>query len=394
MEVDRRSGGLLLRTSLVGEPGSAVAVFGAIAGSVMAVVSIVYSVLVMSVTMASMQFSPRVVSALLRDPVSQNVLGIFTGTFLYSLLALRGVHANPPFVPGLTLVGAMLLAVASIAALIYFIDHMSREIQVNHLIAGIARDAARTIDAEMLREGTTDVARPPSGDDVFAVPAQRDGYLQLVDVSGLIELARRESAHIRLLAMPGDFIFEGAAVAHVSPSDAGPRIAGQVARAFDVGPIRTLQQDVAFGIRLIVDIGVKAVSPAINDPSTCSTCIDHLGALLRRAATREAGTVVITDGEAVRLTLPRPTFKDLLDLAFNQLRQYGRHDLAVANRILRALCRIAEVTEAPARLRAVEEQARLTVAGLDPSFPPEDRVELEAAYRSILRPGGSAGETV
>jgi uncharacterized membrane protein len=382
VEVDRWRF-LVLPQSLIGEPSSAQAVFASIAGSVMAVVSIVYSVLVMSVTLASMQFSPRIVSALLRDPVSQNVLGIFTGTFIYSLLALRGVRTSPPFVPSLTLLGAVTLAVISIAALIYFIDHMAKEIQVNHLIAGTADDASRTIDVELPDRNGLDVPLPPLSADHAIVRAPRSGYLQLVDITGLLASASAHAARVDVVPKPGDFVSEGSIVARIEPASAADLLSRQCARAFDLGPTRTLQQDVAFGLRLIVDIGLKAISPAVNDPSTCSTCVDHLGALLRQLATRTAGALVIRDQDAIRVVVPRPSFKDLLDLAFNQLRQYGRGDLAVANRIVRALSGIAEKTPPGPRREAVLEQARLVIAGLDEKFLPEDRVELDAAYAAM-----------
>ncbi|HYO75345.1 MAG TPA: DUF2254 domain-containing protein, partial [Thermoanaerobaculia bacterium] len=389
VELDQRTAGSLLPAPLIDEPSSAQAVFGTIAGSVMAVVSIVYSVLVMSVTLASMQFSPRIVSLLLRDPVSQNVLGIFTGTFLYSLLALRGVRTEPPFVPSLTLLGAIALAITTIAALIYFIDHMAKEIQANHLIAGAAHDAFRAIESELPDGPARDVAMSPTAEDAIAIHAIRSGYLQLVDVTRLIRIARSEKVRIDVVPMPGDFVAEGATLARISASPerkveaAVTAVAHDYARAFDLGPTRTLQQDVAFGLRLIVDIGVKAISPAINDPSTCSTCIDHLGALLRRLATRSAGALLVTESDVVLVALPRPTFKDLVDLAFNQLRQYGRSDLAVANRIMRALNNIAEVTTERARLEALRQQGSLVVAGLDPHFMAEDRIELQESYEAL-----------
>ncbi len=382
VEVDQRTTGVLV-PPLMSEPSSAQTVFGTIAASVMAIVSIVYSVLVMSVTLASMQFSPRIVSLLLRDPVSQNVLGIFTGTFLYSLLALRGVRTEAPsFVPSLTLLGAMALAVTTIAAMIYFIDHMAKEIQANNLIAGAAHDAIHVIETELPDGPPVDVPMPPFVAGALEIHATHSGYLQLIDLTRLIRIARTEGVRIDVVPMPGDFVTEGAVLARISPATE-TAAAHDYGRAFDLGATRTLQQDVAFGVRLIVDIGVKAISPAINDPSTCSTCIDHLGSLLRRLATRSAGALLITEEDRVLVALPRPTFKDLVDLAFNQLRQYGHGDLAVANRIMRALNSIADQTTDPARLDALRVQGALVVAGLDPRFMTEDRVELQAAFETL-----------
>ncbi|MGZ5445003.1 MAG: DUF2254 domain-containing protein [Thermoanaerobaculia bacterium] len=379
VEIDQR-GGARLVGAIVREPAAAQAVLGAIGGSVIGVVSIVYSVLVMSLTMASMQFSPRILSAFLRDPISQNVLGVFTGTFLYCLAALRGVRTDPPFVPSLTLTGAVVLALATIAALIYFINHIAREIQVNYLAARISRLTVAIVEHELPESPAVDAAAPPRPDEESGdVTAHVSGYVQLVDLAGL---AARDDLRVDVVAVPGDFVPSGGVLAHVTPPpDEETRTF--VRQAFDLGPVRTLQQDVAFGLRQLVDIGLKAISPAMNDPSTCSTCIDHLGDLLCRIARRGAGARVAGDGERVHLVLPLPTFKDYLDLAFNQLRQYGRGDLAVANRIMRALEQIASVTTDPARLAALRLQGRLLIEGIDPRFPPEDRVELEARWARL-----------
>ena len=301
VEIDERRGGMALLGAIADEPGSAQVVLSVIAGSVMAVVSIVFSVLVMALSLASMQFSPRILSGFLRDPISQNALGIFAGTFLYSLLALRGVRTSPPFVPSLALLGAIALALLSIGALIYFIDHIAREIQVNHLVAHIARDAAMTIEVEMPEgPGVDEPVPPPIGDDVVEVLAETSGYVQLVDIPGLAALARKRKLRIDIALLPGDFVPAGGTLARLSPAANATEALEACARAFDLGPVRTLQQDVGFGLRMIVDIGLKAISPAINDPSTCSTCIDHLRALLRKIAGRRAGTHVVTEGDRIR----------------------------------------------------------------------------------------------
>jgi uncharacterized membrane protein len=383
VEIDQRFGEARLLGSIVREPGAAQALLGAIGGSVIGVVSIVYSVLVMSLTMASMQFSPRILSAFLRDPISQNVLGVFTGTFLYCLAALRGVRTDPPFVPSLTLTGAVVLALATIAALIYFINHIAREIQINYLAARISRMTVAIVEHELPESPAVDVAVPAmpaeaSGD----VVAQVSGYVQLVDLAGLSDIAARVDLRVDVVAVPGDFVPAGGLLARVTPPP-DEEMRAFVRRAFDLGPVRTLQQDVAFGLRQLVDIGLKAISPAVNDPSTCSTCIDHLGDLLCRIVRREAGARIVSEGAHLRLVVPSPTFKDHLDLAFNQLRQYGRGDLAVANRIMRALVQISASTADATRLAAIRLQGRLLIEGVDPRFPPEDRVELEARWATL-----------
>jgi len=379
--VDQRGIGHRLIGSFIAEPAAAQALLGAIGGSVIGVVSIVYSVLVMSLTMASMQFSPRILAGFLRDPISQNVLGVFTGTFLYSLAALRGVRSDPPFVPPLTLAGAVVLSLSTIAALIYFINHIAREIQVNHLVARIAGQTAEVIEQE-LPVGGSDGVRPAAAAIGEDIPAGASGYVQLIDVAGLASVASRLGLRIDVVAVPGDFVPSGAPVARVFPP-ADERVRALIRRGFDLGPVRTLQQDIAFGLRQIVDIGLKAISPAVNDPSTCATCIDHLDELLRRLATRAAGTRVIEAGPRGQLVVPAPAFADYVALAFNQLRQYGRGDLAVANRLMRAFADVQAVTADTVRRTALRQQARLLMEGIHPRFAAEDRLELEQRYAQL-----------
>ena len=143
-----------------------------------------------------------------------------------------------------------------------------------------------------------------------------------------------------------------------------------------------MQQDVAFGLRQLVDIALKAISPAVNDPSTAGVCIDRLGSLLADVAAREPGDRLIADGEVTRVVIAQPTFVDLVDLAFNQLRQYGRGDLAVSIRLLGAIA-------VAARPATVEQRAVLRVHadrlrdGLSPDFLPADRQRFDVQYAAV-----------
>jgi uncharacterized membrane protein len=157
------------------------------------------------------------------------------------------------------------------------------------------------------------------------------------------------------------------------------------AEAFDIGEVRTMQQDAEFGVRQIVDMALKAISPAVNDPSTAATCIDHLGAILCRLARRRCpGSEMRHPATGELLLVWRPiSFQRFIDLAFNQIRQYSRGDMAVALRIARALGEVAEATRLRAHLDRVLHHAALLEAGLSRDFPPADRVELEARLRAL-----------
>lgn len=376
-----------LRAFFPGDAASAQSVLGSIAGSVMTVISVVYSILVVALSLASMQFSPRVLAGFLRDPVSQIVLGIFLGTFTYCLLVLRAVHGEPnPFVPVAAVSGGVLLALLSIAALIFFIHHIAREIQANHLIGRVADDTIEVID-EQLPEALQPNEELPEAREVpeegALLPAPSSGYVQLLDEDSLAAIAEAHKLRIVILVGAGEFAVEGAALLLVHPASAlTPTLRARLWAAFDLGEIRTLQQDFEFGIRQIVDVGLKAISPAVNDPSTAVTCIDQLGRLLARIAQKRPQPMVVQQGGG-ELWRRRQGFLSALDLAFNQMRQYGKNDMAVSLRMIRVLHQIAQVTSIRSYRERIWFHGRMIVDALGTSFHPEERRELEARSEAL-----------
>lgn len=364
------------------DPGSAQAVLGAIAGSMMAVVSIVYSVMLVALSLASVQFSPRILGGFVRDRASQRTLGVFLGTFIYCLLVMRATRGDPPWVATWAVAGGCLLGLGCLVLLIYFLHHIATGIQVNHLVARIAADTREVIAETACR--AADALAPPAG--AIEVTAADDGYLQLVDHQGLTELARRFDLAVYIAVEPGDYVAHGGPLAHLAPRGAidAAALTAACRDSFDLGAVRTMQQDVGFGVRQLVDIALKAISPAVNDPSTAGACIDRLGSLLAEIARRGAGPLVIADGDVVRLVAPQPTFADLVDLAFNQLRQYGRGDLAVSIRMLNALA-IAARPCSPAQRAPLRVHAELLRDGLAPTFLPADRQRFDDKYDATLR---------
>lgn len=370
---------------LATEASAAQLILATIAGSMMTVVSVVYSILLVALSLASMQFSTRILAGMMRDRIAQNTLGLFVGTFVYSLLVLRAVHGDPrPIVPGLALTVAMSLALTSLGCLVWFIHHIIRAIQANHLVDRIARDTEQVIDdvfPDPLAPGEVPLeqAEPPRGGE--AVLAAASGYIQIIDVDALRALAA-DGVRVHAARPMGAFVAEGLPLAWISPPPGAARAvqAAAVQAAFDLGPVRTMQRDVEFGVRQIVDIALKAISPAVNDPSTAATCIDHLGRLLIRVAGRRAPRSDV-DG----VYIPAPTHLALLDLAFDQLRQYGRTDMAVALRLMRVLGEIASVTRDPASLRRIAIHARLLESAARAAMAPEDCEELARRSERVKR---------
>ena len=336
--------------------------------------------LVVALSLASVQFSPRILGGFVRDRVSQRTLGVFIGTFTYCLLVMRSISTEPPWVATWAVAFGFLLGLTCLAFLIYFIHHIATGIQVNHIVDRISVETEAVIDEVYPLGGSS--AAPPLPEAAASVVADRAGYLQLVDHEGLVALARRDRLIIHVTVEPGDFVMRGEELARIVGADVPPAAARACADTFDLGPIRTMQQDVAFGLRQLVDIALKAISPAVNDPSTATVCIDRLGSLLAEIARRHPADRVVRDGETTLLVAPQPTFTELADLAFNQLRQYGRGDLAVSIRLVRAIDMAARSCPDASDRAHLARHAELVRDGLMPTFLADDRARFDAAFRA------------
>ena len=391
-ELEATSKGLSgeVRWFFPGDVGSAQVVLGTIAGSTMTVVTVIYSILLVALSLASMQFSPRILGGFMKDAANQYIFGLFIGTFTYCLLVLRTIHGDPnAFVPSLSVTVAILLALCCLGALIFFIHNITHRIQANHIVDRIAEETLAVIDERFPEPYTADPedARVPTAKEGQEVPSFNAGYIQLIDEERLFSLAREHQLLIQIRATIGDFVIEGSPLVLVSPgSSLTSELRESLEGAFDVGESRTLQQDIEYGVRQIVDIALKAISPAVNDPSTAATCIDQLSRILGHLAKRKiSARVRYNEKSEPCLLLKRPTFQSCIDLSFNQIRQYGKTDLAVSLRMLLALTRLAYVTQDAEHRRRIWHHGQLICAALADAFQDEDLLEFEKRRESLQR---------
>jgi uncharacterized membrane protein len=384
------------------DPQVAQAILGGIATSIMTVVSIVFAILLMTLTLASMQFSPRIIISFSRDQVTQWTLGIFLGTFSYCIAALPAARSQPqPFAPVVTVMGAMLLALACAGWLLFFIHHISRAISVNHIVDRIASETEAMIN-EMMRwsrrpdRAQTDDPRPGYKWET-ALTNKSSGYIRFIDTKRLVTLAKTYHVKVDVLHRVGHFVPAGVPLMRLSKGDRMPPEGGEeFAGAFDFGPTRTLQQDVEFGVLQIVDIALKAISPAVNDPTTAIGSVDQLSRILIRFASLEPPESFLYDPPGLfRVHVPWIHFERLLDSAFEQIRWYSRSDVAVSLRLLRALSDIAITTPDPLFRRTLAERGRRIVEGCTSALGEEElkplrerAVALEALIRSPSSSGG------
>jgi len=372
------------------DPQVAQVILAGIAASIMTVVSIVFAILLMTLTLASMQFSPRIIVSFSRDRVTQWTLGIFLGTFSYCMAALPTARSLPhPFAPVGTVLGAMVLALVCVGLLLFFIHHISQAISVNHIVDRIAEETEamihelmpwphrlnRLMDGEPLRPNPSEVA-------VLSVDS---GYIRFIDTRRLAALAKHYHVSIRVLRRVGHFVPGGIPLMMVSKGNRLlPEGIAELLAAFDFGPTRTLQQDVEFGVLQIVDIALKAISPAVNDPTTAISCVDQLSRILIRFASREPPEELLYDPPGiVRASIGWIHFEHLVDAAFEQIRMYSKTDVAVSLRLLRALRDIAASTPDPEFRRILVERGVRIVAGSAEKLAEGELRELRARQAAL-----------
>jgi uncharacterized membrane protein len=351
----------------VGGADGARGVLFAIAGTTLSVLGVVFSLTIVVLQIASAQFTPRVMRNLTGDRGTQVVLGVFLGTFTYALLVLRAVRSpgedggGAGFVPVTAVAVAIVLALVSIAFMIYTINHVARSVQVAVIIKRVTYDTLDLLDEPLA--GEIDVPHDPDQAEA-TLPAEPgetiathgDGYLEAIDAEALLAAAEMRGLVVQTEAPVGSFLLSGAPLATVWLRGAvDADLAERLRSAFVLGPERTRQQDVELGIRQLADIAVRALSPAINDPTTATSCIDRLGQLLVRAASRDE-TEVVTGPGGGRVVLRGSPFARLSDVAFTQIRHYGAGDAIVATHLMTTLGEVA-ARVSPTQQEPLREQA-------------------------------------
>ena len=360
-------------------------VLSTIAGSLITVTGVVFSVTVVALQLASSQFSPRVLGGFVADRVNQVVLGVFIGTFTYTLLVLRTIHSEgadrETFVPQVGVTLALVLLLASIGALIVFIDHAARSVQASVILE---RETRRTL------------ARMEAVFPAAAVAAGSAGYLQSVDADALGELARAHGLTMRTELLVGGFALPGTKLASVWPAAAvDDDVRAAVRGAFALGPERTPEQDVELGILALADIAVRALSPGINDPTTAMHAIDRLAELLAALAPRVAPTAErgADDRRGGHVVVRQTTFDRAAGLAFDQIRHYGVSNPAVARRLLGVLGELAGDTEgATRRVIAVQAEAIARAARRE-LIDAVEAADVERLAERVLRAAAGADGT-
>jgi uncharacterized membrane protein len=338
----------------------------AIATSMLTVAATVFSITLAVLSLAASQYSPRVLRSFMADRPTQVVLGVFVAVFAYCLVVLRTIRAgDEPFVPSLAVLGGIVLAFAAIGLLVYFIHHLATSIEASTILARVTRGTREAVEALFPDELGEEAGEPAEDGDAQAigawsgVPARETGYIVSLDSAALLAFARKRGRVVKMALAIGDFALEGQPLAHLEGSEAVDEDAcAGLNRCYSFDRQRSIEQDAAFGVQQIVDVGLKALSSGINDQSTALLCIDRLSEVLVRVARRRIENPWRRDDTALRVIAVGPTFAGLLRLAFADLCDAGAGKPVVLERMLAALERIAAATGNPRRRSLLAQEAQ------------------------------------
>lgn len=380
-------------------------VLSTIAGSMMTVVGVTFSMVLVTLSLASSQYTSRILRNFMRDRVTQVVLGIFAGVFTYCLIVLRTIRGGDDagFIPSMAVAFGVMLAVSGIGALIFFIHHIAASIQASSIIASVAEETLEAMDRLFPQK----IGHPPVEDEEDQsplpllerswqpVPTRVNGYIQIVDNATLLRLARKHKTIVRMERGIGDFVVQGTLMASLALEEPPSKdILAELQAAYSIDRHREVKQDAAFGIRQLVDIALRALSPGINDTTTAVMCVDYLTTILARLASRDIPLSHRYEEGELRVITIGPTFADLLAESFDQIRGSAAGNVGVMLRMLGALQTIGGFTTDAARRRVLLEEAHCIAELAERTIEaPHDRERFEsclAIVREALETAGMA----
>lgn len=394
-------------------PEGARSILATIAGSMITVAGVTFSITIVSLTLAASQFGPRLLRNFMLDTGNQVVLGTFVSTFVYCLLVLGSIAPveGDVFIPTLSVHFAIILVLVNVAILIFFIHHVSTSIQADHVIQAVYAELSEHLhrlfpeasegeagdksDGDEWEGAINDKEETENGLEMMKenhgsrhhIHAFRDGYLQAIETNSLLEIARTNDLMITLHYEPGEFVVVGDTLVSVKgKARIDDELLHRIGNLFIMGRKRTPEQDAAFAFLQLVEVAVRALSPGINDPFTAIACIDRIGAALCFLTKRKFPSPRIRDEEGRPRLLVKPiTFSRLMNVAYDPIRRHGRSSVAVTVRLLEMLTIIASQAKTREQNEAVSRQADMIVRASDLLPVNSDRKEIRRHYHKSLQ---------
>lgn len=379
-----------------GGPAGARAVVTTIAGSMITVAGLVFSIAIVVLNLASSQFGPRMLRTFMSDVVDQVALGTFLSTFAYCLIVLRGIRHEDPmtFVPHLSITLAVVLAIASLAVLVVFFHHISTSIQAANIIATIGRDLDNVVDR--LFPEVTNIPTPESGtqDDHWvnrdapgtAVSCRTTGYITAIDIAMLQTIAVKHDLLLRVSHMAGGFVVPGTPLLKVwPPSRLEPNLRVALHSCVVVESERSHTHDVEFPIAQLVQFCQRCLSPALNDTVSAAICIDRLGSAMCRLVERPSPQDKFYDGEGkLRVVAPWHSFEKVLEAAIDPIREFAILSPVVTVRLLEAILTISRRATSKSHRMALQQHTEIIMRAVDRLMAePLDREKAERIHRAI-----------
>jgi uncharacterized membrane protein len=375
---------------------SARAVLSTVAGATITVAGIALSISILTLQIASSQYSPRVVSGLFRDPFNKRVIGIVVGTFAYCLVVLRavrsGVDSQDAVIPNVSVTLGLLLGIVAILAIVAFINHNAHTMDISEILAIVSHEAVRSDDG--IPPGELEPAPNPCPSEVppgrgEAVRFERDGWVQIVDAAAMLA-AVPEGSTVRLDTAVGRYAFRNSPLCTIWPAPPDrDEVHDRIHAAVKVGRTRTLRQDPSYGLRQLADVAIKALSPGINDPTTAQDAIFHLTSVLHELLERPSPAKDLRDGGR-RLVLPQmPGHEEWVALAYDEIRLAAAPHPAVCVYLLESIDLLLQSLDRddPAVELLLRHRARLVVEELERSDPsPEDLRRVRDVYTRHFGP--------
>lgn len=378
-----------------GDVEAARATLQVVAGAIITVTGLVFSLMVLTLQVASSQYSPRLLRNFLQDRANQVVLSVFLSTFVYCLVVLRGVRPNEG-VPDLAMSVALVLTLASVGALVFIVHHIAHSIRLDTIMRQVEEATLSAIERnhpEHVAGAEWYERLPEIPERAVAVPARRSGVVQTLTPERLLRLAIAKDLVIRFVPRVGDTVVAGAPLAWAwshspaRPKPDGHKLAGPVNRGARVGFERTLVQDVAFGLRQLVDVAVKGAAERVSDPTTTVEALDHITVVMAHLVGRRLGPRLLVDeGNTVRVAVPRRDFAAYLGLACNQPRRYAAEEPSAAVALLHLLDQVGAATRSADRRQTLAAHVRQVMAAAENKVADEgDLTELRAIAQDVTR---------
>jgi uncharacterized membrane protein len=365
-------------------------ILGALAAGMITFTGIVFSAVFVAAQIQTSSYSPRLAARLRRDPVIIAALAVPTATASFALFALASIgretdRTGQDVVPAITVLVALLLAVATFAVFVALVQRAFDSTQIGGILRGLLRRAHRVVEDVHPHGAAHRDVEPPAG----AAPIELrhegpPGVLASVDRGALVRLAEQTGAFVDVVPTIGEYVAPGAPVLRLHGGERGPQ-AGAERRVLVLARQRTIDQDPAFALRMLVDIAIRALSAAINDPTTAVQCLDRIETILVDLHGRDPGPAIVEDGQGVaRGRFPAPSWDQYVDLGLIEIRQYGTRSAQVARRLRALHDHLLEIVDDSQRGR-IELERRLLDEGLIASFPdPREREILEHPDRMGL----------